>query len=80
MHSSSLADKMMSRNLIQLRFFATHAMAEVCAYDDTLAVFVGRILLTGSSVVGVAFVFLCVRNSEKDTSDGLLGEFESSKF
>ncbi|CAK9066377.1 unnamed protein product [Durusdinium trenchii] len=32
----------------------------VCAYDDTLAVFVGRILLTGSSVVGVAFVFLCV--------------------
>ena len=32
----------------------------VCAYDDTLAVFVGRILLTGSSLIGVAFVFLCV--------------------
>eukprot|EP00435_Cladocopium_sp_Y103_P004452 s1255_g1.t1 len=32
----------------------------VCPYDDTLAIFVGRILLTGSSIIGVIFVFLCV--------------------
>ena len=32
----------------------------VCGYDDTLAIFVGRILLSGSSVVGLIFVFLCV--------------------
>ncbi|CAL1138472.1 unnamed protein product [Cladocopium goreaui] len=32
----------------------------VCPYDDTLAIFVGRILLTGSSIIGVLFVFLCV--------------------
>jgi len=32
----------------------------VCEYDDTLAIFVGRLLLTGSSLVGLVFVFLCV--------------------
>ena len=32
----------------------------VCGYDDTLAIFVGRILLSGSSIVGLIFVFLCV--------------------
>ncbi|CAJ1349729.1 unnamed protein product [Effrenium voratum] len=32
----------------------------VCEYDDTLAIFVGRLLLTGSSLVGLIFVFLCV--------------------
>ncbi|CAJ1349731.1 unnamed protein product [Effrenium voratum] len=32
----------------------------VCPYDDTLAIFVGRILLTGSSILGLIFVFLCV--------------------
>eukprot|EP00913_Durusdinium_trenchii_P034545 g32318.t1 len=30
----------------------------VCEYDDTLAIFVGRLLLTGSSLVGLVFVFL----------------------
>lgn len=33
---------------------------KVCEYDDTLAIFVGRLLLTGSSLVGLVFVFLCV--------------------
>ena len=32
----------------------------VCGYDDTLAIFVGRVLLSGSSIVGLIFVFLCV--------------------
>lgn len=51
--------------------FATH---EVCEYDDTLAIFVGRLLLTGSSLVGLVFVFLCVNGHFMGQEGPGLGE------